>query len=482
VNRVCCRLDEVAGSDRDELTGYRRSGITRSFLPQTKGASHGPCCYRSGREEITDLRAQRRRADRRREAVGYLRPEAVPGRATGEPCGRRDVCRSIRRCRCSEGIGPRGTGGGGDSGKDAGRRGTTHEDGSARRADAERGVVPGRFAVGPHPEDRVAGEEDLLRDAGRAGGGPDEGDQHGPRLAAGQGPEAGERKPGDVYRKSARCLWHGAARLRGEAAASGGDADRRDRRGRRGRRAEGQSRRDLSASDDRPRRRSTDGDSLRGSAGRREPIRDSAPGRVVPRPRSGRELELRASAETLDYEGGTDRASVGTGTGCLGAQNALSEAGGDPSAAVGTPRGTASRKANRDDRPGAKACRHPVRDLARRHRLRRQPRRKDDLRSDRHAAPRRSEGSGRQLSRDDDRGLKGEGPTTSFCRLRLVDGHSLCATKSANTRMRQPVDLPFSNFLRALSQKRCRTDPSLWGQPLHTPFQVREARTGLAAT
>src|SRR5262245_34864259 len=29
----------MAGSDCDELTGYRRSGLTRSFLPQAKGAS-----------------------------------------------------------------------------------------------------------------------------------------------------------------------------------------------------------------------------------------------------------------------------------------------------------------------------------------------------------------------------------------------------------------------------------------------------------
>ena len=49
----------MAGSDRDELTGLP-SPRTRSFLPQTKGASHGPCCYRSGCEEIANLRAEQR--------------------------------------------------------------------------------------------------------------------------------------------------------------------------------------------------------------------------------------------------------------------------------------------------------------------------------------------------------------------------------------------------------------------------------------
>src|SRR6476646_9324888 len=62
-----CRLDEMAGSDRDELTELPSlKRVTRS-LPQAKGASHGPCCDGSGREEIANLRAGRRRADSRGE-------------------------------------------------------------------------------------------------------------------------------------------------------------------------------------------------------------------------------------------------------------------------------------------------------------------------------------------------------------------------------------------------------------------------------
>jgi len=53
----------MAGSDRDELPGLPSlKRVTRS-LPQAKRASHGPCCDRSGREEIANLRAGRRRAD-----------------------------------------------------------------------------------------------------------------------------------------------------------------------------------------------------------------------------------------------------------------------------------------------------------------------------------------------------------------------------------------------------------------------------------
>ena len=92
-----------------------------------------------------------------------------------------------------------------------------------------------------------------------------------------------------------------------------------------------------------------------------------------------------------------------------------------------------------------------------------------NLRSDRHAALERSEGTDRQLSRDGDRALNGEGYTTSYCRLRPVDGHSLCADSSANTRMRQLVDLAAQRHARTSSRRSCAgTDPILRGQPLHT--------------
>ena len=41
------RLDEVAGSSSDELTGYRRSGIS-ALEAQGGGTSHGPLCDRFG--------------------------------------------------------------------------------------------------------------------------------------------------------------------------------------------------------------------------------------------------------------------------------------------------------------------------------------------------------------------------------------------------------------------------------------------------
>src|SRR4029079_7735162 len=71
----------------------------------------------------------------------------------------------------------------------------------------------------------------------------------------------------------------------------------------------------------------------------------------------------------------------------------------------------------------------------------RRPRRQNDLNFDRRAAQKRSAGSDRQLSEDGDRDLNSGGVTTPFRRLRPVNGYSLCATTSANTRLRQPVDV-----------------------------------------
>src|SRR6266852_8271435 len=51
------RLDEVAGSSSDELTGYRRSGIS-ALEAQGGGTSHGPLCDRFGWKEIPGVRAQ----------------------------------------------------------------------------------------------------------------------------------------------------------------------------------------------------------------------------------------------------------------------------------------------------------------------------------------------------------------------------------------------------------------------------------------
>src|SRR6267143_383569 len=62
------RLDEVAGLDRGELTGYRRS---RSCVleARTKEASHGTSCDRSRWKANSNLRSQQRRANRGGAAV-----------------------------------------------------------------------------------------------------------------------------------------------------------------------------------------------------------------------------------------------------------------------------------------------------------------------------------------------------------------------------------------------------------------------------
>src|SRR5262245_13929382 len=163
-------------------------------MPQTKGASHGPCCDRSGREEIANLRAERRRRDRRGETLGYVGPQALPGGTTEESGDRGDVRGGIRRGGGSEGAGSRHADCSGDVGANARRGSSTHEDGPARCPGAERGFVPRRPAVGPHPEGGVAGEEDLLRNAGFTSWSADEGDQYGARLASRPRPSAWERK------------------------------------------------------------------------------------------------------------------------------------------------------------------------------------------------------------------------------------------------------------------------------------------------
>jgi hypothetical protein len=214
------RLDEVAGSDRDELTGLPSPRcLTRSFLPQAKGASHGPCCYRSGLEEIADLRAERRRADRGGEALGYGAAEGVPGNETEEPGRRGDVRRGVRGGGCGDVTRTRDASRFGDAGEDARRRISTDEDRPARRTRTERGIVPDRFADGAHSEIGVARAQDDLRDARRVGGCADEGDQYGPRLAAWTGSAPRAREQSDVHgSRSSRV--HGRPEL---CAATAGD-------------------------------------------------------------------------------------------------------------------------------------------------------------------------------------------------------------------------------------------------------------------
>ena len=251
-----------------------------------------------------------------------------------------------------------------------------------------------------------------------------------------------------------------------------------DRRGRQGFGEPSGAGRDLSAPDDGSGRRTRDCASVRRRHRRYRSLRDGAPGRVVLGTGAGRELELRSAATSLDHEGRTGGTALGTGPSSMGAENALSAAGGRPPAALGAPGRTSERKTNSDGRAGPQAGGDPLRDLARRNGVRRQPWRQDDLRFDRRAAQKRSAGSDRQLSEDGDRDLIPGVCTTSFRRLRPVDGFSLCAT-SANTRMRQPVDL-LPTFSPTSTDPTCsksdRTDPFLWGQPLHTGIKRTRPR------
>ena len=146
------------------------------------------------------------------------RAEGVPGEETEEPGHRGDVRGGVRGRGCREGARARDACGTGDDGEDARRRRSTDEDGSARCARAERGVVPNRSADGARPESRVARAEDDVWDARRAGGRADEGHQHSSGMAARPGEAPGEGKPSDVHGARARRLRRSAAELRGATA------------------------------------------------------------------------------------------------------------------------------------------------------------------------------------------------------------------------------------------------------------------------
>ena len=195
----------------------------------------------------------------------------------------------------------------------------------------------------------------------------------------------------------------------------------------------------------------------------------------VSRTGAGRELELGATATPFDHKSRASGLALGARPSRLGAQNALPAAISRAAAAVGAPDRASPREADSDGGIGAEASWTPLRALARRNGVRRRPWRQDDLRFDRRVVHGDDAGSDRQLSEDGDRALISEGHTTSQCRLRPVDGFSLCAS-SANTRMRQRVDL-LPIFSPTPTDSTCSTsdgtDPSLWGQPLHTLIKRR---------
>ena len=157
----------MAGSDRNELTSYRRSTCTRSE-PQTKGASHGACCDRSRGQAIADLRPQRGREACRGEACPDARARGIfrgPSVVSHHP---RDVRGGVPRRRPGPQAQPRCTGGAVDAGARPRRRGAPGQDGSSRFADIERGVLSHRVAVGAHHVDALARLEIAALDALRA--------------------------------------------------------------------------------------------------------------------------------------------------------------------------------------------------------------------------------------------------------------------------------------------------------------------------
>src|SRR3989441_11375408 len=96
------RLDEVAGLDRDELTGYRRS--RGCVLETRKEASHGTSCDRSRWKGISNLRAEQRRPDRGRAAVS----ERGAAWGTGEPAPESRRGRDVQRNSWNGGCGAAG--------------------------------------------------------------------------------------------------------------------------------------------------------------------------------------------------------------------------------------------------------------------------------------------------------------------------------------------------------------------------------------
>ncbi len=89
------RLDEVAGLDRHELTGYSRSGLY-VLEAQTKEASRGTSCDRFGWKGIANLRASQRRPNRRGAAVPNQCAGGLPEWSSAESGRDGDLQRSVR--------------------------------------------------------------------------------------------------------------------------------------------------------------------------------------------------------------------------------------------------------------------------------------------------------------------------------------------------------------------------------------------------
>ncbi len=180
------------------------------------GARKSQICVRSADGEIVE--------EKRLETWDL---KQLPGEPAQEPSDRRNLRGGIRRSGGGEGTGPRHTDRSSDFGADARRGSATHENGSARRPSAERGLLSRRSAVGPHPEGAVARAEDVLRNAGFAGECSNEGDQHSARLAPRPRPSAGEGKQSDLRQAGPHAVRCRSTGLRGETTTCRGGADQR---------------------------------------------------------------------------------------------------------------------------------------------------------------------------------------------------------------------------------------------------------------
>src|SRR2546425_11642357 len=102
--RVPSRLDEVAGSSSDELTGYRRSR-TAALEAQEGGTSRGPLCDRFGWKEIPGVRAQPGWTAALRGTVRHALLAGVLAATTAVAGDRGDSCRGVPRRGCCQGSG-----------------------------------------------------------------------------------------------------------------------------------------------------------------------------------------------------------------------------------------------------------------------------------------------------------------------------------------------------------------------------------------
>ena len=133
----------------------------------------------------------------------------------------------------------------------------------------------GSIPVGAHPQDRVTGSEDDVWHARGAGRCSNEDHQQRPWVAAKPWPSDRARRSSFLQTAGRGRLARTAPELRRATVAGARCPHHADLRGERRTRELGRGRRDLCAPDDRPRRRTADGTSVRRSDRRRDALRSA---------------------------------------------------------------------------------------------------------------------------------------------------------------------------------------------------------------